>query len=42
MPIRHSDPAALTGQIQGDLLEVPRREYKLLKSLLETAGKVLP
>ena len=35
------DTAAHTVQIQGELLELPRREYMLLKSLLENAGKVL-
>jgi DNA-binding response OmpR family regulator len=35
------DTAAHTVRIQGELLELPRREYMLLKSLLENAGKVL-
>jgi two-component system OmpR family response regulator/two-component system response regulator QseB len=35
------DTAAHTIRIAGDLIELPRREYMLLKILMESAGKVL-
>ncbi len=35
------DTAAHTVQVAGEKIELPRREYMLLKTLMESAGKVL-